>query len=150
MSPSFFQFDHLLLSQHHICQNSPKSDNYQKSPYDPLVLDMLCLAMPCLFNNHNYSVHQIALQSKMYLLTWAASLAGNKHICPHAVTQRYLNSLASFLHVFCSAIRGKSKMKHESQTLAAVVLYIKISVGILYQPMEWSTKDFDQLWLKSI
>lgn len=32
------------------------------------------------------AIHQIAPQSKMYLLTWAASLAGNKHICPHSVT----------------------------------------------------------------
>ena len=41
-------------------------------------------------------------------------------------------------------------MKHAAQTLAAEVLYIKISVGVLYQPMDWATEDFDQLWLKSI
>lgn len=41
-------------------------------------------------------------------------------------------------------------MKHESQALAVVVMYTKISVGVFYQPMDWATEDLDQLWLKSI
>lgn len=38
-------------------------------------------------------------------------------------------------------------MKHESQTLAAVVMYIKIGVGVFYQSTHWATEDPDQLWL---
>lgn len=40
-------------------------------------------------------------------------------------------------------------MKHESQTLAAVVMCIKVSIGTFYQPIDWAT-GLDQPWLKPI
>lgn len=89
-------------------------------------------------SSNNCRVHQRTLQNKIYLLTWMALVAGDKHHLPsftHSLKpQRHSCSLPLLLQDLSLAVRPKSKMKHKSETLPAGAVYIKISVCVPYQP----------------